>query len=155
MRKNLFPGIDYIGVTTPFYCIDGKGKLFLHKRSENCRNEQGMWDAGGGQLEFGETPVEGVLREVKEEYGCDGEIVGQLEAISILRKQNGKDTHWLALPFIVRVDPEQVKNNEPHKITELGWFTLKTLPSPLHSALEKYIIQTDRVKVLEECLSKS
>ncbi len=150
--KKLTPGIDYIGITTPFYCIDGDGKLLMHKRSINCRDEQGMWDCGGGQLEFGETPEEGVLREVKEEYGCDGEIVGQLPAISVFRKQNGKDTHWLALPFIVKVNPKHVVINEPEKIDELGWFTLIELPQPLHSAFDNYILKTERIKFLQEFL---
>lgn len=150
MNKELSPGIDYIGITTPFYCVDGKGHLLLHKRSQNCRDEQGRWDAGGGQLEFGETPEEGVLREIKEEYNCDGEILGQIPPISIFRKQNGLDTHWLAIPYIVKVNPKEAHNNEPHKIEELGWFTLDNLPSPLHSALEKDVIKTDRIEYIKK-----
>ena len=150
MTKKLIPGIDYIGITTPFYCIDDKGKLLFHKRSETCRDERGMWDAGGGQLEFGEQPEEGVLREVKEEYDCNGVIEEQLPAISILRKQNNINTHWLAIPFIIRVRAEEVKNNDPDKIVELGWFDLKNLPQPLHSAFDKYIAKTDRIKYLEK-----
>ena len=150
MNKSLIPGIDYIGITTPFYCTDGKGRLLLHKRSNTCRDEQGRWDAGGGQLEFGETPEQGVLREVKEEYDCDGVILAQIPPISIFRKQNGIDTHWLALPFIIQVDPDQVKNNEPSKIEQLRWFTLDNLPSPLHSALEKDIIKTERFEYIKK-----
>lgn len=48
-------GFDYIGVTTVFYCHDGKGNLLLHKRSQTCRDEKGRWDCGGGALKFGET----------------------------------------------------------------------------------------------------
>ncbi|HEY4495194.1 MAG TPA: hypothetical protein VI998_04000 [Patescibacteria group bacterium] len=28
-------GIDYIGISTPFYCNDGQGCFLLHKRSKN------------------------------------------------------------------------------------------------------------------------
>lgn len=83
-------GIDYIGITTPFYCNDGKGKFLFHKRSKNCRDEQGAWDPGGGQLEFGQSLENSVLREVIEEYGCAGEIQGLLPAHSIFRTSNGK-----------------------------------------------------------------
>ena len=41
--------------------------------------------------------------------------------------------HWVAIPFFVKVDPRVVKNNEPHKIEEIGWFTIDNLPEPLHS----------------------
>lgn len=105
----------------------------MHKRSENCRDEQGRWDPGGGQLEFGERLDEAVLREVREEYGCKGIIQEQLPAISILRRHNGKNTHWVAVPFFIKVNPKEVKINDPDKITELGWFTLDKLPSPIHS----------------------
>ena len=93
-----------------------------------------------------------MLREVKEEYDCDGVILALIPPISIFRNQNGIDTHWLALPFIVKVNPNQVKNNEPDKIEELGWFTLDNLPQPLHSALDKDIIQTNRIEYLKNIL---
>lgn len=155
MKKisELNPGIDYIGITASFYCMDGKGKMLFHKRSKNCRDEQGRWDAGGGKLEFGETPVECVLREVKEEYGCNGKIVEQLPAISVFRKQNGQKTHWLALPFILLVDPKEVKNNDPEKIDAIAWFDLDHLPKPLHTGFENYILKTEKIRYLEKYLS--
>lgn len=129
-------GIDFIGITTPFYCNDGKGKFLLHKRSKNCRDEQGTWDPGGGQLEFGQTLEKSVLREIEEEYGCRGIIQEQLPAHSILRTHDGKKTHWIAIPFFILVNKDEVKNNEPEKIDELGWFTLDNLPHPLHTGFQ-------------------
>ncbi|OGY56387.1 MAG: hypothetical protein A2119_02495 [Candidatus Colwellbacteria bacterium GWA2_46_10] len=130
------PGIDYVGITTPFYCHDGKGNFLLHKRSKQCRDEQGRWDAGSGQLEFGMTVEENVLKEVMEEYGCSGEIQEQLPAHPILREQNGKKTHWIAISSFILVDPKDVKNNEPHKIDEIGWFKLSDFPEPLHTGFQ-------------------
>lgn len=126
-------GVDYIGVRTPFYCPDGQGNFLLHKRSQNCRDEQGRWDPGSGELDFGLTPEENVLREVREEYGCHGEIDGQLPPHSIIREPNGERTHWLAIPFFIKVKREEVKNNEPDKIDELSWFRLDNLPQLLHT----------------------
>src|SRR3989338_1615145 len=127
------PGQDYIGVSTTFYCHDGKGRFLFHKRSKNCRDEHGRWDTGSGQLEFGLTPEENVLKEVLEEYGCKGTIQEQLPAHSIFREHDGHKTHWLAVSFFVKVDPSEVKNNEPHKIDEIGWYSLDNLPEPLHT----------------------
>jgi len=135
--------VDYIGVTTPFYCNDGKGYFLLHKRSKNCRDEQGHWDPGGGKLEFGQSLEESMLREVREEYGCKGIIQEVLPAHSIIRKINQKITHWVAVPFFVLVKREEVRINEPEKIDEIGWFKLDKLPKPLHTGFvetkRKYI----------------
>lgn len=131
--NNLRPGIDFIGISTPFYCNDGKGNFVLHKRGKKARDEQGKWDFGGGQLHIGEEVQVGVLREVKEEWGVDGKIQEQLEAHSIFRIQNGIKTHWLAIPFFIKVDIEKARIMEPEKFSEMGIFTLDNLPKPLHS----------------------
>lgn len=135
------PGVDYIGISTPFYCTDGTGQFVLHKRSKNCRDEHGRWDPGGGKFEFGSTLEENVLREVLEEYGCRGEILEQLSPQNVLREWDGQKTHWLAIPFFIKVNPEDVKINEPEYADDLGWFTLDTLPHPLHTAFEKALIR--------------
>jgi hypothetical protein len=60
----------------------------------------------------------------------------------IHREHNGDYTHWIALDFKVLVDRDKVQNGEPHKFDAVEWFTLDTIPSPVHSKfpefLEKY-----------------
>src|SRR4051812_3436688 len=135
-------GFDYIGVTTAFYCHDGKGNLLMHKRTKECRDEHDRWDTGSGKLEFNLSLEQNALQEVLEEYGCKGEIEGQIPPHDIFREQQGVQTHWLAVPFFVKVDPKEVKIGEPHKMAEIGWFTLDNLPAPLHTGfaftLSKY-----------------
>ena len=97
-------GYDYVGITTPFYCHDGEGNLLMHKRGLQCRDEQGKWDPGGGKLEFNLLVEENVLQEVREEYGCKGEISERLPAHDIFRMFNGVKTHWIAMPFIIKVN---------------------------------------------------
>ncbi len=143
-------GIDYIGVTTPFYCIDGEGHLFLAKRSKKARDENGAWDPGGGQVEHGESLEEAVLREVKEEYGVNGKIIEQVPAHSVIRIQKGKKTHWLATPFIVLVDPKKLEIKETHKFDDSGWFTLSALPYPLHTAFERYVVNSALIEILKK-----
>lgn len=130
-------GVDYIGVTTPFYCNDGYGNFLFNKRGKNCRDEVGRWDPGGGKLEFGVSLETNVLDEVMEEYGCRGTIQEQLPPQDIFRTIDGVTTHWVAVPFFVLVQKNEVKNNEPHKFDEIDWFRLDKLPTPLHSGFEK------------------
>lgn len=93
MNNNWKIGIDYVGISTPFYCNDGKGNFLLHKRSKNCRDEVRRWDPGSGKLEFGLSLEDNLLKEIKEEYGCDGKIQERLPAHDIFRVINGVKTH--------------------------------------------------------------
>lgn len=129
----MVPGIDYIGVSVCFYCHDGQNNFLLQKRSQKTRDQQGRWDCGGGKLEFGESIEAGLKRELKEEYGCDGEIEEILPPVSFFEEVNGIGKHWIGLLHIVRVNRDEVKNCEPQSIDELGWFRLDQLPSPLHT----------------------
>ncbi|OGG12749.1 hypothetical protein A3D77_06860 [Candidatus Gottesmanbacteria bacterium RIFCSPHIGHO2_02_FULL_39_11] len=132
----MIAGVDYICVTTPFYCNDGKGNFVIHKRSNNTRDEKGRWDFGGGRVEFGEELESAAFREVREEYGVDGVIQEQLPAHSLLREVNGVKTHWIVVAFFIKVDISKVKNKETKKIEEIRISTLDNLPKPLHSGLK-------------------
>ncbi len=135
-------GQDYIGVTVSFFCHDGAGHFLLNKRSLNCRDEHGRWDPGGGKIEFGDTVVATLHREIKEEYCVDVLEYAFLGFRDVHRVHDGKPTHWISLDYKVLVDRSKVKNGEPNKFDELEWFTLDNLPQPLHSqfdvALKEY-----------------
>lgn len=135
MKKSfdLRKGVDFIGVTCVFYCHDGKGNLLMNKRSKNCRDEQGRWDPGAGSMEHGETFLEAVQREIKEEYCVMPKKIRFWGVNNVLR-QNGKQrTHWIALLFTAEVDPKKAKIGEPEKMDEIGWFPINKLPKPPHS----------------------
>ena len=128
-------GVDYIGISASYLCHDGKGNYLMSKRSKNCRDEHGRWDFGGGSVEFGDTLEETIKKEMKEEYCIEhftSKFLGHYESF---RTIDGKKTHWIHFHFLVEVDPKEVKNGEPEKFDELGWFTLSNLPQPLHSNL--------------------
>jgi len=141
-QSSIVAGVDYTGVCVSFYCHDGKGNFLLHKRSQNCRDERGAWDCGGGKLEFGEDFEEGVRREVREEYGCDCEIGRQFTVYTRNRTNHaGQPTHWVAASYFVLVDPAKVILGEPKSMDELGWFRLGNFPEPLHSSVA-VVLQT-------------
>ena len=135
----MIKGIDYIGVTTVFFCHDGNGRFLMALRSKNARDEQGRWDIGGGGLEFGET-VEGTLKkEIKEEYCTDVIDFEFLGYRDIHREQDNKKTHWIGLDFKVQIDPKKVKIGEPHKFDDLQWFTLDNIPENHHSQFPEFL----------------
>ena len=126
-------GFDYIGVGVSYYCHDGEGNYVMNKRSNNCRDEHGCWDFGGGSIDFGDTVEETLVKEIKEEYCAEKIEYVFLGYNDNFREQNGKKVHWIQFHFSVKVDRNEVKNGEPHKFNEIGWFRLDALPAPLHS----------------------
>lgn len=133
-------GLSFIGLTVVFFCHDGNGKLLLQKRSKNTRDEHGRWDCGGGGVKHGESLQDALVRELKEEYDVEPQETEFIHYYDSFREtDDGQPTHWLAICFAVKVDPSKVKVNEPDKVDEIGWFTLDSLPSPLHSQYRKFL----------------
>lgn len=132
-------GIDHVGVTISYMCHDGQGNFLMNKRSVNCRDEHGRWDFGGGGLDFGDSVEKTLLKEIKEEYCVDALNYEFLGYSDLFRKMKDIDTHWLSFLFVVEIDRSKVKNGEPHKFDELGWFRLDNLPKPLHSAIDLHL----------------
>lgn len=111
------------------------------KRSQNARDEHGRWDICGGGLEFGDNIEDRLKTEIKEEFCADVISYEFLGVRDIHRIQNDQPTHWIGLDFKVLVDPRQVKNGEPHKFDEIGWFTLDNIPQPAHSQWQNFLIK--------------
>jgi len=135
-------GIDCIGVTVVYFCHDGKGNVLFAKRSQNVRDEKGVWDIGGGAVEFGERAEQVLKREIMEEYNADVISFEFLGFRDVHRVHDGHPTHWIALDFKVLIDPINVKIGEPDKFDDIGWFQRENFPKPGHSQfpefLEKY-----------------
>lgn len=132
-------GEDHPGVAIVYLCHDDKGNILMSKRSVNCRDEHGRWDHGAGALELGDTVENTLKKEIFEEYCTD--VLGYefLGYRDVHREHDGKKTHWVALDFKVHIDRDKVENGEPHKFDEIGWFTLNTLPTPLHSQFPTFL----------------
>lgn len=139
MRK----GVDFAGIAVVFFCHDGNGNYLFNLRSENCRDEHGRWDVGGGGKKLHEHAEDALRRELAEEY-CVEPI--ELEEIGFRSNQrvepDGTKTDWVHLDYKILIDPEKVRNGEPQKAIRLEWFCLDKLPQNLHSCLpeafEKY-----------------
>jgi len=70
LYENPFP-------TTAAICLNEEEELLLVQRSVNPG--KGQWCLPGGFLELGETPEEGVLRELKEETNLDGRVLSLID----------------------------------------------------------------------------
>jgi 8-oxo-dGTP pyrophosphatase MutT (NUDIX family) len=69
-------------VLAPLYDEDGEALVVLTRRTWGLRTHQGEVSFPGGRVEPGESPVDGALREAKEEIDLDPssvEILGELD----------------------------------------------------------------------------
>jgi len=74
----------------------------------------GIWTLPGGFLRFGETPAEGVVREIREEVG----LVGTIEGAPIFQSKLGERSrlHWMMVFYRVAIDGDPMPN--PDEIAE-------------------------------------
>ena len=57
--------------------LDPQGRVLLAQRPPG-KHLAGLWEFPGGKLEAGETPVDGLVRELREELGVEASVEGPL-----------------------------------------------------------------------------
>jgi len=92
-------------------CLRG-GQVLLVKGNRGLTKDR--WTLPGGFLRFGESPRDGVLRELREEIGVHATI----EELLNVRSKLGQHTslHWTMIFYRVRIDGEPMPN--PDEISE-------------------------------------
>jgi 8-oxo-dGTP diphosphatase len=126
-------GIDYVGVGMVFACHDGNGKFLFARRAQGARDGHGLWEIPGGGLDRGETLEEGLVREIREEFGARPRKIEFMNHKEVLvRDGDVLLRHWIAFEFLVELDPSEVIIGEPDKCDAIEWRTLDDVPGTLH-----------------------
>jgi 8-oxo-dGTP diphosphatase len=126
------------GVAATVFMCRGK-KIFLMKRAGSTG--EGTWAIPGGKLEFKEHPLHAAVREIQEETGVelsesDLELIGYTNDI-----HEKEQLHFVSLTFIAKNINQEPRIMEPNKCTEMGWFDIADLPSPLYLPTKHKITQ--------------
>lgn len=108
-----------------------------------------LWSLPKGHLEAGETERETAVREVAEETGIRGRVIGKLGTIDFWFVAEGRRVHKTVHHFLlVAADPEHglELSDEDVEVSEVAWVPLAEVPARLAYADERRLI--DRVSDL-------
>jgi 8-oxo-dGTP diphosphatase len=102
--------------------IDGTGRVLLAQRPPE--KHLGMkWEFPGGKVEDGESPQRALIREIKEELGCD--IVFE-RALPLFNHDYGIVVIRM-IPFVCTLAPGSTEPH-PHEHIALRWVPVTDLP---------------------------
>lgn len=103
--------------------IERDGKYLMVQEAENhVDNCKGKWGAPGGHVDPGETIIEGAIREVKEETGCDVELT----KICQIGTMGDPASTFLVVVFAAKI-VNDVENFTSPEISTTRWFTYEEL----------------------------
>jgi ADP-ribose pyrophosphatase YjhB (NUDIX family) len=119
---NAVPGAEAV-------CFDPDGRVLLGRRANDPG--KGLWDLPGGFLHEDELPVDGLLREVREETGLELELLDFLG--HWLESYDGRVV--LCLAWTARANGD---GRAADDLVELQWFEPDALPAPSELAFMHY-----------------
>jgi len=104
--------------------VERDGALLLVKRAQRLL-EGGKWGLPVGFLDRDETIAEGVLRELREETGWEGDVTTLLR-VNSRPDRPGEDRQNVAFDLVIT--PRHQSGAADDESTEVRWFPLDALP---------------------------
>jgi len=105
-------------IPAAYLILQGNGKTLLLKR-QNTGFCDGLFGLPSGHIESGESIVEGMIREAKEEIGID--LLSKNLLLAHVRDRNAEDGHRIDFFFLCSRWEGEIENREPRKCAELMW----------------------------------
>jgi len=107
---------------------------------------KGHWSIPGGKLEYGEALADAVAREVKEETGCEINVIGLIDVFEA-RPQKIGEAHYLLIDYVAEwVSGEVVPADDADEaefvpfaeaLSRLAWDQTRTALQKAKLALKK------------------
>ncbi len=107
-----------IGVSQKAIIFNREGKILVLRRSGTALSNPGKWDFPGGDLEFGEDAIGGIIREIREEAGLE---VKNLNLFDVESHINKEGDFWVTIAYIAKAVSDKVILSYEHD--EFKWLT--------------------------------
>lgn len=124
--------------------LDGVHKVFMAKRADTKKFLPGVYEIPGGHIDFGETTENGLVREIREEFGVDVRLGDPFAVFTYANEVKG--SHSIEVIYfakLVDTDTDIKPNPEDHSVC--GWFSEVELPQTFVSEKD---IEDDEVKAI-------
>lgn len=105
------------------FLIERDAQVLLLKRALSKAEAPGLWETGSGRVEQGESPVQAVRREAREETGLDVEVLDPLDAFHFYRGPTREET--IAITFHCRARAGSVVLSSEHD--DARWVPIEDL----------------------------
>lgn len=124
--------------------VKNKNKVLLCKRSPK-ESMAGVWSIPSGHIEDGETPLDGAIREFKEETNIG--LPNKLELVGFINKYKKDQTTKRGMVYVFHYDsdkeliPDLDKAKDGHEHTECRYFSENEMPNTKNNEQLVKIIQ--------------
>jgi len=113
-------------------------KILLCRLSKDVSDKAGYWTLPGGGLDFGESPEEAMMREVKEETGLSVKPKALLAVDSLVIESGDSSNHGIRIIYQAHNIKGEISFEENGTSDKCQWFKQKEAKLlPLVSLAEK------------------
>lgn len=110
--------MNKIGVSQKVIVLNDGGKILAIRRSKTAPLRPLHWDLPGGDLDFGEDPIQGIIRETKEETGL---VIENPEPFDVEAHVSPGGEFWVTIAYKTHYSAGDVNLSYEHD--EFGWLT--------------------------------
>jgi 8-oxo-dGTP pyrophosphatase MutT (NUDIX family) len=101
-----------------------------------------LWSLPKGHVEEGETETETAVREVAEETGIHGSVLGKLGTIDFWFVADGRRVHKTVHHYLLlATDPDQELSDADVEVSEVAWVPVPEIAERLAYADERRLVQ--------------
>lgn len=116
--------------------FNGVEKLFLPKRAKTKKFLPDVYELPGGHIDFGEDIVEGLKREIVEEFGMEISVGDSFYVFTYSNEVKGSHSIEV-IYFATFVTPISKIKLNPEDHSEYGWFTEDEIKTKVVDANKK------------------